>query len=199
MNPQMFLPGLAPVQPAHPVLRTESALPDVSLPALFNYPDVAGTVRSRGAKAIGRAGESLTDAVLFRLGLESFAAGEDAGYDRLIGFNHPATGFVRLATAQIKTVTQATNGHYRFNMTCGYRGSPQGRRSYPEDAFDIAALVILPRNAVCFTYEKWPVHKIAVSEVTELVARPQDSLLRALRAVFAAKAARSAALDPDAR
>ncbi len=87
---------------------------------------------------------------------------------------------IREATIQIKTVTAAKNGVFTFNMQQGYRGSPQGRRGYAADAYDIAALVILPHNAVRFTTEKLDRHTVRVAEIRHLAAFPQRTLFEAL-------------------
>lgn len=199
MNTQFYLPGMEPAPRTLSPLSLSGALAGLPLPPLFNYPDVHGADRSLHAKCIGRAGECQLDSVLIRLGFESLAVGENLGYDRIIGLNLPHAGALTLlARVQAKAATKATNGYYRFSMSCGYRGSPQGRRAYADDAFDIAALVILPHNAVYFTAEKRGVHEIPVSAVPQLIARPQDSLLRALNQVLSARAAATAAAtEPD--
>ena len=196
MTEQFHLPGLAPVPRAVPTATTcltpahDTGLP---LPLLFSYPQVSGPMRSRHAKSLGRAGESLFDSLMFRLGLESFAPGENLGFDRVMAVDSPVHGLTNLARVQIKTVTEAEGGFYRFTMSCGYRKSPQGRRAYQGGAFDIAALVILPRNAIFFTAEKRPQHQIHLTEVARLQDDPQESLLRALRQVRAARGAQEEA------
>jgi hypothetical protein len=210
MTNQCFLPGFAP-EPTNDARDlppgTRSGL---RLPPLFPYPRVSGDLRSRHAKCLGRAGESLFDSLIFRLGLESFVPGENLGYDRIIVLNCSGRRPFQLATVQIKTVTAAEDGLYHFDMSCGYRKSPQGRRGYSDAAFDIAALVILPKNAVWFTAAKRAHHSIHVSEVPCLQDDPQRSLKQALYqilrariaardAAFAARAARMASLDPTSR
>lgn len=210
MTNQCFLPGFAP----EPSTDARDLPPDMRsglrLPPLFRYPRVSGDLRSRYAKCLGRAGESLFDSLIFRLGLESFVPGENLAYDRIIMLNCRGRRPFPLATVQIKTVTAAEDGLYHFNMSCGYRKSPQGRRSYEDAAFDIAALVILPKNAVWFTAAKRAHHSIHVSEVPCLQDDPQRSLRQALSQVLrariaaqdaarAARAARMASLDPASR
>lgn len=197
MNNQFYLPGMEPAPRNLLRLSLPGSLAGLPLPPLFNYPDVDGADRSLHAKAIGRAGECLLDSLLVRLGFESLAVGENRGYDRVIGLDIPdACVLTLLARVQVKAATTATNGYYRFSMSCGYRGSPQGRRANADDAFDIAALVILAHNAVYFSAEKRGVHEIPVSAVPQLIAHPQDSLLRALNNVLSARAA-APVTDPD--
>jgi hypothetical protein len=199
MQNQFFLPGLAPVEATPLSLLPRLGVPDLCLPALFDYPFVEGQVRSANAKAIGRAGEVLVDSTLIRLGFESFAPGEDQGYDRVIGLNDPLACTLRLlARVQVKTTTCLSGDAYSFPMSCGYRGSPQGRRGYGEDAFDIAALVILRHNAIFFTAEKRPTHVIPRALVPMLRDKPQSTLLPALRAVQARRKQNTAAIStPD--
>jgi hypothetical protein len=173
---QLFLPGFEPALP-HPA-RLPRAAP--RCPPLANYPHVSGRLRSVEAKRIGRAGEALVDSTLQRYGFECFEAPEDAPFDRIVGLRDAHEEFRLLGTMQVKTTTEAADGFYRFRMSCGFHRSPQGRRSYGAEAFNIAALVILPHNAVFFTAEKAEMHRIAVPELAGLIARPQASLLAAL-------------------
>jgi hypothetical protein len=211
MAKQFFLPGFAPDPTTDASDTPELLLPgtrsSLQLPPLFRYPRVSGDMRSRHAKCLGRAGESLFDSLMFRLGLESFAPGENLGYDRIIALSSRARRPFQLASVQIKTVTAAEGGAYHFDMSCGYRKSPQGRRGYHDAAFDIAALVILPKNAVWFTAEKRAQHSIHISEVPRLLDDPQRSLMLALHQVLrtrvaaqeaahAARAAKAASAEP---
>lgn len=179
MTTQLHLPGFAPAP--LPVASVDKLhLAGLPLPELFTYPNTSGAMRSRNAKALGRAGESLLDSLLFRLGFESFVAGEHLGFDRILAIDIPYRPPLILARIQIKTTTAPNKGRYEFKMNCGYRGSPHGRRAYQPQAFDLAALVILPRNAIFFTHEMRPHHEVAEAQVAELLKRPQDSLIRAL-------------------
>lgn len=196
---QLFLPGFAPAPGPDTPLLLNGRASGLPLPPLFNYPLLAGALRSTHAKCIGRAGECLLDSLLIRFGFESFSPGENLGFDRLVALDVGGRDLVNLARIQIKTVTFAKGGFYTFNLACGYRGSPAGRRSYHAEAFDIAACVILPKNAIFFSAEKRPRYAIHVSEVEVLQSRPQASLLHALRQVWTAKHERGNVVpdDPD--
>ena len=103
-----------------------------------------------------------------------------------------------LLRLQVKTVTQARQGCFTFAMQQGYSPSPQGRRDYAADAFDLAALVVLPANAVAFTARKLPVHRISVASVARLQERPQETLIAALTGLetMAGRAALSGVVSP---
>ncbi|SOB95234.1 hypothetical protein [Rhodobacter maris] len=165
---QLVFPGLLPP------LAPSAPLPFGAPSPLIRYPDVSGPVRATYAKRIGAAGEKLVDSLLTRWGFYVVAAPESEPYDCLV--------FVadELLRMQIKTVTHPRAGWYRFAMEQGYRRSPSGRRTYEDDAFDIAALVALPENVVFFTTEPRKQHRFPVSDVFNLRARPQVSFLEAI-------------------
>ena len=174
---QLFLPGLEPEAGPRALRQPPASL---HRPAMAGYPHVSGRLRSAEAKRIGRAGEALVDSTLQRFGFESFEAPEDAPYDRVVGMRDAHEMLRILGTMQIKTTTEAVDGVYRFKMVCGFHRSPQGQRSYGVDAFDFAALVILPHNAVFFTSQKAEIHRVPVGDLPGLIARPQTSLLATL-------------------
>jgi len=152
---------------------------------------VPGEVRSSFAKQIGRAGEELVASLLTRFGFDSFAVPENQPFDRLVRYTPDGGQTTKEARLQVKTATLPRNRQYFFSMQCGYRGSPQGRRPYDDGDYDIAALVILPLNAVYFTAEKANTHQIHVSEVGHLLRAPRRSLFAALGLPLIS------ALDPD--
>ena len=141
---------------------------------LANYPHIATSVLSRRAKEIGRAGELLVLSVLTRLGERSYAAGEYEPFDVLLLHMEVA---LRM---QVKTTTFPTGGSYQFRMRKGYRGNPDGVRAYAPDDYDIAALVILPHDAVFFTARRASTHLIPCSRVPALRQAPGESLRNAL-------------------
>lgn len=176
---QLHFPGFLPPVPPAPVV-PPSRSPFAAQIALAAYPRVPGTIRASFGKNIGRAGEEFVASILSRFGFENFPAPEDQPFDRLVRFTPDGGASTSDARIQIKTATAHQNRSYTFSMQRGYRGSPQGRQSYGDDAYDIAALVILPRNAVFFTAEKATQHRIHLSEVPGLINQPQRSLFTAL-------------------
>jgi hypothetical protein len=159
-------------------------LPEILFPApaqvlplgddLWHYPHVSCTVLQARAKAVGLAGEQLTDSLLTRWGLYSLPFPECAPADRMV--MHPDWEF-RL---QVKTCTNPTNGSYRFTMKKGYQRSPGGTRPYAPHDFAMAALVVLPKNAVYFTAERRNSYQILEREIPALQAAPRDSFEEAL-------------------
>ncbi len=187
---QLHLPGFLPVPPVPPPAVIARG-PFAAQMALASFPDVPGEVRSSFAKQIGRAGEELVGSLLTRFGFENFATFEDKPYDRLVRYTPDGGQTTKEAGLQVKTATVPRNQQYSFSMQCGYRGSPQGRRPYDDGDYDIAALVVLPMNAVYFTAEKAQSHQIHLSEVLYHMRAPQRSLFAALGLPF------TSALDPD--
>lgn len=176
---QFYLPGFQPS--ADPVSDAAPYRgPFAAQHALATYPDVPGNVRSHFGKPIGRAGEALVTSVLSRYGFETFQSSEEQRFDLLVRYTADGGQTTKEARIQVKTATAASNGCYSFGMQRGYRGSPQGRQAYDPEDYEVAALVILPRNAVYFTTEKRPQHVIRVTEVRQLVACPRHSLFAAL-------------------
>ncbi|WP_131725672.1 hypothetical protein ACTTAL_07215 [Rhodobacter capsulatus] len=167
---QLVLPGLLP-PPAAP-----DPLPFGAPSPLIHYPDIPGSVRANYAKRLGAAGERLVDSYLIRWGFHLIEAPESEPYDRMIFVNDD------LLRLQIKTVTHAVSGAFRFSMEQGYRKSPGGRHQYQSNAFDLAALVILPENVVRFSAEPRRCHRIPASEIAYLRRKPQASFLDAIAA-----------------
>lgn len=163
---QMLLPGLGPA-PMLSANRTGAGL--------STYPHVDSLVLQKQAKEIGRAGELLARSVLTRLGEQCYAAGEEAAFDLLLMRPEAAL------RVQVKTTSTTRDGVYRFRMQKGYRGAPAGVRLYAPGDYDLAALVILPHDAVLFTAEKREVHMVPCQRVEALRARPYASLHQALR------------------
>ena len=141
---------------------------------LAGYPRVAPPVLSRHAKEIGRAGELLVQSALTRLGERCYVAGEDASFDLLL---MRAEAALRM---QVKTTTNPTTRGYRFQMQRGYRGSPDGVRGYAPEDYDLAALVILPHDAVFFTAARASTHLVPCASVAALRRAPGASLAAAL-------------------
>lgn len=149
---------------------------------LHRYPDVAADKISRHARVIGLAGEAFVDSLLLRHGLVPAPLPEGLSADRLV---QTPGGVARL---QIKTCTQASPAGYAFRMQKGYRGSPAGRREYASGDYDIAALVVLPRNAVFFTHQHVSTYLVRHDDIPRLLRDPMGSFEVAL----------SGFLDPDA-
>ena len=169
MPHQMPLPGIdLPVPVAPPVT------PTADKAALRDYPHVPSDVLCHHAKQIGGAGEALFDSLVMRHGLDSLAMPESAAFDRMLLVGDQS---VRV---QIKTSSVLDGRAYAFTMSKGYRGSPQGVRSYAVGDYDLAACVILPANAVWVTAEKREGYRVDVTAIPGLVADPFASLRRAL-------------------
>ena len=167
MSSQLVLPGL--FSPLSPSLNQVSGFP-----ALVDYPHVSGRVRAQEAKRIGAAGERLVDSYLIRWGFHPFEAPESEPFDRLFLVSD------HLLRMQVKTVTYPKGRAYLFPMEQGHTKCVGGRHKYAHGAFDIAALVILPEDAIYFTSEMRGIHRVAISELPHLRARPQASCLTAI-------------------
>lgn len=188
--PELFAAPEAVPQPAPlPILaqsltatpsppRLVDAARNDSITPLIHYPDVPGPVRSAHAKRLGRAGERLVDSYLERWGFDCCEAPECQPFDRYLMLPE------RSLRLQIKTTTLPEGSCYRFNMQMGYRPSPQGRRHYDTGSYDLAALVVLPANAVAFTADQRTCHRIPIAELTRFAEDPQRSLLEALEAIL---------------
>lgn len=165
MAVQMMLPGF-------------TQAPGLSLAApstdLAAYPDVDPDILQRRAKEIGRAGELLVQSLLTRIGERCYPAAEEEPFDLLL--MHPEAAL----RMQVKTKTNAQNGVYRFRMRRGYRGNPSGVQLYAPDAYDLAALVILPHNAVLFSAGAAETHVITRAQIEALRRNPYRSLHKAL-------------------
>jgi hypothetical protein len=72
-------------------------------------------------------------------------APEGRPWDRLVLIDR------RPVTVQVKTTTRpGPTGLYAWNVTCGYRRAPRGRRPYKHQAYMVLACVVLPERAVLF-------------------------------------------------
>ena len=162
---QLLLPGLTPAAPPPPAPPSDD---------LMMYPEVPSGTLSRHAKLLGRAGEALVDSFLGRWGLLSLPVPECQPFDRLLVIGGTAL------RAQIKTASVARDGHFNFEVSHGYRGSPTGVRGYAAGSFDLLILVMLPHNAVMFSADLGRRHRIAVTDIPRLQAAPRASLGRAL-------------------
>lgn len=172
---QYRLPGLLPPEPADPCRLGPGH-------ALWSFPHVAAETLCAQANLLGCAGEALVDSLLLRHGLIPLAVPAGLAVDRIV--IHPGGSF-RL---QIKTTATRREDGYAINAERGYRGSPQGRRGYEADDYDMLAIVALPDDVVRFTTDVRPRHRIFLSEIAGLRADPRASLEAALIRI---------GLDPD--
>ncbi|WER11085.1 hypothetical protein PUH89_08990 [Rhodobacter capsulatus] len=138
-------------------------------PALVDYPHVSGRVRAQEAKRIGAAGERLVDSYLIRWGFHPFEAPESEPFDRLFLVSD------HLLRMQVKTVTYPKGRAYLFPMEQGHTKCVGGRHKYAHGAFDIAALVILPEDAIYFTSEMRGIHRVAISELPHPAAQARNA------------------------
>ncbi|MEM7709239.1 MAG: hypothetical protein AAF264_00465 [Pseudomonadota bacterium] len=176
MAVQYRLPGLLPQEPADPCRLGPGH-------ALWSFPNVPPETLCAQANLLGCAGEALVDSLLLRYGLIPLAVPAGLAVDRVVV--HP-NGLFRM---QIKTTATRRADGYAINAERGYRGSPQGRRGYDADDYDMLAIVALPDDVVRFTTEVRSRHRICLSEVPGLRADPRASLEAALIRI---------GLDPDA-
>lgn len=160
---QMMLPGF-------------TQAPGLSLAApsteLAAYPDVDPDILQRRAKEIGRAGELLVQSLLTRVGQRCYPAAEEKAFDLLL--MHPEAAL----RMQVKTKTNPQNGLYRFRMRRGYCGNPNGVQLYAPDAYDLAALVILPHNAVLFSAGAAETHVITRARSKPCAETPTSACTR---------------------
>lgn len=185
-----------PMQPKFPFFLSllpdpEKTDPAFDLPDLIWFPHVCGALRSTHGKAIGAAGEHLTQSLLMRHGLAAFMADDSQPYDIAV------LGPIGPWTVQVKTATLPKNGIYSFNMEQGYRNSPGGRRLYAAGAFDMTALVILPLNVVIFTRDRVEQHRIREAEVMAEMRHPSRSLLLAFGQMLGDPPAHWQLRDPE--
>ncbi|TFL16137.1 hypothetical protein [Jannaschia formosa] len=82
---------------------------------------------------------------------------------------------------QIKTTTHpGPDGRYRWQISCGYRGSPRGRRPYPTHSFALLACVVLPAHGVYFVPAGPPRIALHPRDLPGLLRDPLASLHEAL-------------------
>lgn len=167
---QLLLPGL--VLPAPDMADLPPALPD-----LWGWPDVGAATLSAQACLLGAAGEALVDSLLLRYGLVPLPVPPGLAADRLVVHRG------RLLRMQIKSTSSARDDGYAVNCERGYRNSPQGRRAYDVEDYDLLAVAVLPENVVWFTTDTRLRHRVSWGEVAALRARPRDSLEAALVAL----------------
>lgn len=142
--------------------------------SLMDYPQLHADTICTHAKELGLAAELLVDSTLARLGIPYASFGEHSAYDRVIWTAD------RCLRMQIKARHRATGSAYVFDIKKGYQRGPTGTKPYQPGEFDILALVALPENAVRFTAEWRPTHKINLCEIPRLRARPAETLIAAL-------------------
>ena len=125
--------------------RTVVPPPGAACDDLAAYPNVSTSVLAHHACLIGQAGAAVVDSVLLARGIPVLPAPDGQPYDRLALIRDASV------TVQIKTTSHpSSDGRYLWNVSCGYRGSPQGRRPYARNAFNLLACVILPQHSVLF-------------------------------------------------
>jgi len=177
MTTQPTLPGLL-----LPVPHAPRSVTTADIAELRRFPDVSPEAKTVFAKRFGTAAEQLCDSTLTRLGFEPFPAPEFAPYDRVVRIDDAD---LRL---QIKVRLSAEGGRFAFRVVHGNPRQSPGVRAYPDDAFDIVALVVLHENVVKFTASKAQRQCITLSEVAALRANPFASLEAALRELELAEA-----------
>ncbi|TFL16080.1 hypothetical protein [Jannaschia formosa] len=124
------------------------------------------------------AGAAVVDSILLARGISVMPAPDGLAWDRLALIRDTAV------TIQIKTTTRANaQGLYVWNVSCGYRGSPKGRRRYGHAAFSILACVVLPEHAALFRAPDPSRVVIRPSLVDELRRRPLISVGHALSGI----------------
>lgn len=143
--------------------------PDPCFPDLIWFPHINGSERSGSATSLGLSGEYVVMAEAIRHGFEAYLAHGGLSHDIRAAWKRISWRI------QVKAVTFPTNGSYTVNLQKGYRNSPQGRRGYDADAFDMVAVVILPLNVVIFTCQRDAQIRIGVDEVRYAQAHPGNS------------------------
>ncbi|QFT99833.1 hypothetical protein FIU85_21115 (plasmid) [Roseovarius sp. THAF8] len=141
---------------------------------LRNFPNLSRDTLTRNAKFFGLAGEYFVDSILFRFGHHTSGLAEMLPVDRMV---YCSNNVLRL---QVKTACRPRNGYFHFNLKKGYHGSPSGVRNYEPGDFDLVALVALSENVVKFTADRHQSHRIALSEIEKLRARPCASFEHAV-------------------
>ena len=98
---------------------------------------------------IGKAAEHLVCADLIMSGYRAFLSDQGLPYDILVDIGGS------LLRVQVKSTRKPKNHDPKTRSTPGYffhlrRAGKGGRRRYPENAFDLYALVALDRNAIAY-------------------------------------------------
>lgn len=141
---------------------------------LWSYPAVSSHDRRMNAVLIGKSGEHLVNSILLRHGIVGYYGGDFSGCDLRI---RSPIGDISI---RIKTITQRRGEYYYFSMRRGSVHLKGGVREYDHSELAIAALVVLPLNAVRFTADLSLSPSIHVSEINRLICRPQESLGKAI-------------------
>ena len=119
----------------------------------------------------------MVDSVLLARGIPVLPAPDGQPYDRLALIRDASV------TVQIKTTSHpGSDGRYLWNVACGYRGSPRGRRPYARHAFGLLACVVLPLSAVLFVAPGLRRVTLDPRDVHALIRDPLASLHAALDA-----------------
>ncbi|WP_092779738.1 hypothetical protein [Jannaschia pohangensis] len=127
---------------------------------------------------IGQAGAAVVDSILLPRGIPVMPAPDGRPYDRLALIGDDAI------TIQIKTTTHPTgSGLYGWNISCGYRNSPRGRRRYGHRAFRLLACVVLPEHAVVFRLPGSSRVSLRVAELGVLRRDPLASFYQCLHEI----------------
>ena len=151
--------------------------PDPAI-ALADFPDVPPGTLSHHATMIGQAGAAVVDSILLARGIAVMTAPDGRPWDRMALLHDEAV------TIQVKTTTHVQpTGSYAWNVSCGYRNSPRGRRAYGRRAFTLLACVILPVSAVVFHAPGAPRITLKPAEVPNLLRDPLRSWRQSLHDV----------------
>ncbi|WP_139212346.1 hypothetical protein [Jannaschia pohangensis] len=162
----------------HLAPRTSVPPPGAAYDDLAAYPHVSTAVLAHHACLIGQAGAAVVDSVLLARGIPVLPAPDGQSYDRLALIRGDPV------TVQIKTTSHpGADGRYLWNIACGYRGSPRGRRPYARHAFGLLACVVLPVSAVLFVAPGATRVTLHPRDVPGLIRDPLASLRDALDAI----------------
>lgn len=144
---------------------------------LWGYPKLSAEELRSSAVQIGISGECLVKSILTRHGVPCYFGGDHLGSDIRI------PSFIGDISVRVKTTTAPRLGYYRFFMRRGNPRTKAGVRAYDSAELAIAALVILPLNAVCFTSDLSVGQSIHTSEVPCLLENPKATFINALAAL----------------
>lgn len=141
---------------------------------LRDYPFIDAAAKCRHAKLLGASAEFLVASVLCRYGRETWTGPDGSAVDRLIQV------LDRPVKIQVKHTSTIKKSSYSFSMTRGYRNTGSGLRPYDAVDFDVAALVVLPLNAVYFTAEKRDRYRVGQAAIEAALQHPLQSFEQAL-------------------